>query len=317
MVAKNGVSRKHHYVPQFYLRAFSSDIKRRKVAAIQKHGTRAVWAERHIKSIGYETDFYVREENGQIISSETIINARIETPLSSSSTWRKIMENRVCDLDCSDRFILYLLVRHLEARTPHNRQIARELDELAIDPESSTTFTDEEREMYAQLRAIPGLHDEIADRKASDIDWTLDESASAAVAVWRFRIPIYTSTTPVLVAKAPPDPRLRSQQLHHLTPHCYILPLSPYACVVLSIGDFDGVFSNTEVPDEVAIGLRRHFVGHFGYFPDVQHLICDANSVIAHMNWAGYSVCERQPRRMVFERRPNIPVHVGPRTGAR
>lgn len=306
--------RHHHYVPQFYLRSFACDPERRKVGAIQKHGSRAGWGERRIKSIGYETDFYVREEGGRIISSEKAINEQIETPISSSDTWRKIIENRADALDPSDRLLLYVLVRHLEARTPHYQMIGNDVATLAADPPPSMEFSDDERGMYAALRATPSLSHEMAQLASSSVDWTLTDAESAAIRVFRFRVPIYASTTPVLVLKAPSDFRLRSAQLAGHTSHCYMLPLSPYASVSVAIGDFDGEFSNIEADDEVALGLRRQFVGHFSYFPEVRHLICDAASVIGHMEWAGYDVEQRRSTKPTFRRRASVPAYQRPAT---
>jgi len=84
--------------------------------------------------------------------------------------------------------------------------------------------------------------------------------------------------------------------------------------VAVAIGDFGGEFSNTDVPDEVAVGLRRQFVCHFAYFPHIRHLICDADNVVPHMEWAGYRLLNREPEKLVFKRDSKVPIHRGPST---
>lgn len=314
-MVKRGEAHLNHYAPRFYLRNFASDPDRKKITTLQKHGSRAVWGERSIKSIGQETDFHVREQDGQLISIEGAINARIENPISSSRTWRKIVAGRIQDLGRTDRAVLYALVRHLEVRTLHYRNMSHEVSELAANPHSELVFSAEEQEMYAQIRTTPGLQDEIAHMMASELSWAAEEFESSSISVLRFRIPIYASTAPVLVMKAPPHPALRSQQLVGLTPHVYVLPLSPFACVMLSIGDFGGAFTNFEAPDEVAIGLQRMFVAQFGYFPVIRHLVCHSDGLLEHLEWAGYKKLESASRHnIVFERRTDIsvPVHRGP-----
>lgn len=150
-----GGPRDHHVVPQFFLRNFATDEARTKVTTLAKEGAVAVWMERSIKGIGYERDFYVHMRGNRPISVETDINRAIETPISRSDTWAKIVARRAAELDLTDRPILYSLVRHLEARTPHYLHTGEELAAMAADPSSKMDFTDEEREMYASIRANP------------------------------------------------------------------------------------------------------------------------------------------------------------------
>ncbi|MGY4408478.1 hypothetical protein ACVWW4_000214 [Bradyrhizobium sp. LB7.1] len=83
--------RDHHVIPQFFLRNFAIDEARTKVTTLAKEGAVAVWMERSIKSIGYERDFYVHMQGNRPISVETDINRTVETPISRSDTWAKIV----------------------------------------------------------------------------------------------------------------------------------------------------------------------------------------------------------------------------------
>lgn len=91
--------RDHHYVPQFFLRNFAVDAERKKLTTVMKHGPIAVWAKRSIERLGFERDLYVHLRRGVPVSVETTINKRIETPISKSDTWAKIVAGRADALD--------------------------------------------------------------------------------------------------------------------------------------------------------------------------------------------------------------------------
>src|SRR6267154_3834119 len=164
--------RDHHYVPQFFLRNFAVDSERKKLTTVAKHGGRAVWAERSIAHLGYARDLYVYFRGGVPVSVETRINEHIEIPISKSDTWAKIASGRADALDRSDKPILYALIRHLEARTPHYLATQLELARLAGQANSEIPFTDEEREQYAQMRANPALAKEFFNYMSASTAWT-------------------------------------------------------------------------------------------------------------------------------------------------
>src|SRR6185312_2740579 len=136
-----------------YLRNFACDPEKKKLRTLAKNGDYAVWAERSIEGLGFERDLYVHSHAGVPVSVEDAINRSIETPISRSDTWAKIQSGRTDALDRSDKPILYALVRHFEARTPHYLATHLELARLAAQPDSDIPFTEEERAHYAELRA--------------------------------------------------------------------------------------------------------------------------------------------------------------------
>lgn len=148
--------RDHHYAPQFYLRNFAVDPERRKIATVAKNNAMAIWSVRSIEGLGYERDFYVHMTHGAPVSVETRINRRLETPISASDTWAKIASGRADALDRSDRAVLYALVRHLHARTPHARETTRQMAEMAKSADREIPFSRGERAMYAAMRASSG-----------------------------------------------------------------------------------------------------------------------------------------------------------------
>lgn len=294
--------RDHHYAPQFYLRNFAVDLERRKIATVAKNGHVAVWSTRSIVGLGYERDFYVHLRNGAPVSVETTINRRVETPLSASETWRKIAAGHASDLVQSDRPILYALIRHLQARTPHALETMRQLAEMAASPDGEIPFSAEEREMYAVLHASPEGRKAYMNAMASTMEWASDDFESCGISICRSPIPLMASTTPVLSIKVPAHPALRLP-LPGMTPYTFVLPLDAYTLATLTLGDFDGAFRNRAITAQEARGFNQQYVGQFAYFDMVRHLITARDGLIEAMTWAPYDFVEEDHRKIVFRRR--------------
>ncbi|UPT97745.1 DUF4238 domain-containing protein [Bradyrhizobium barranii subsp. apii] len=292
--------RDHHVVPQFFLRNFAIDEARTKVTTLAKEGTVAVWMERSIKSIGYERDFYVHMQCNRPMSVETDINRTVETPISRSDTWAKIVAGRSADLDQTDRPILYSLVRHLEARTPHYLQTSAELAAMAADPSSEMEFTEEEREMYTTLRANPDLAKLMFNAMA--LRSFADDYDRSLIQVARSPIPLRSSTTPVLPAPAPAHAAM-DLPLPGMVPFQRVLAVDPHTLILVVAGDFDGAFVNGEMPIELAHGFNRSVVGQFAHFPKVRHMICGRDRLIDDMTWAPFELASDTPAKMIFQRR--------------
>lgn len=295
--------RDHHYAPQFYLRNFAVDAEKRKIATVAKNGHVAVWSVRSIEGLGYERDFYVHMRNGAPLSIETAINRRLETPISGSETWQKITSGNAEALDRSDRPVLYALIRHLQARTPHARETARQLMEMANSPTSEMPFSDEERAMYAAIKRSPGGHVAWMNEMALNLDWAEDEFESCGLWIFRSPIPLNASTTPVLSVKAPAHPALK-MDLPGMTPFAFVLPLDPNTLAVLAIGKFDGAFANETMSVDTARGFNQQYVGQFSFFEPIRHLIAGREGLVEAMTWAPYDFVEEDQRKVVFRRRP-------------
>ena len=258
------------------------------------------WMERSIESLGYERDFYVHNDCGRPVSVETDINRTIETPISQSDTWAKIASGRADALDRSDRRILYALMRHLEARTPHARATAVELSEMAADPKSNMRFTDEERNMYAILRTNPEykalLFNTMATDRFDDRDFD-----SAFISVTRSPFRLRTSTTPTITVSTPRHGAI-SLPLPDMVPFGRVLTVNPFTLVTIVDGDLGGYFSNSIMDEETAAGVNRNFAGYFASFPNVRHLVTDRNRLIEDMTWARYEVISDTPAKIVFRK---------------
>lgn len=296
------IARDHHYVPQFYLRNFAVDPEKKKVTTVVKHGPIVVWSKRSIESLGHERDLYVSLSGGVPISVETTINERIETPISKSDTWAKIVSGRADAPDKSDKLILYALIRHLEVRTPKYRQTTTELAQMAADKGSPMAFTDEEREHYAYLRAHPNEAKAMHNLMSLSTGWTKNDFARSGLTICRSPIPIRTLSAPVMAIAASPHPAF-DLPLPGMTPFQLVLALDPKTVAILVQGDFGDGFANTEIDETTARGFNRHFVGQFGHSDSITHLVSDREGLVEDMIWAPYDLIEESERRIKFRRR--------------
>lgn len=295
------IPRDHHYVPQFYLRNFAVDPDQKKITTVAKHGSRAVWSKRSIENLGFERDLYVSLRGGIPISVETIINKRIETPISKSDTWGKIASGKTETLDRSDKAILYAFIRHLEVRTPHFLATTMELARMAGSDDSSISFSNEEREHYAYLRAHPNEAKTMFNLMSLSTKWTEENFRGAGLSIFRSPIPLRTSSVPVMAVGAPMHPALHLP-LPDQTPYQLLLALNKRTLASLVLGDFDDGFVNVEIGEDVAHGFNRHYVGQFAHFDHVRHLVTDRDDLATDMTWAPYSLVEENERRITFHR---------------
>lgn len=296
--------RDHHVVPQFYLRNFAVDEERKRVTTLAKSESLAIWKERPIKSIGHERDFYVHTAGGRPVSVETAINRSVETPISRSDTWAKITAGHSDQLDASDRPILYSLVRHLEARTPHYHRLGQELAAMAAAP-SAIPFTHEEREMYAALRASPALAKAIFNLMAQPS--FANQYDRSLIQVVHSPIPLRTSTTPVIAMPAPAHPAM-GRPLPGLFPFQRVLVVDPHTLVSVVVGDFGGTFAHSKLAVDEARGFNRSVCHQLTQFDMVRHMLCGCEGLRGDMNWAGYELEIDTPAKLRFRRNPDTTI---------
>jgi hypothetical protein len=83
-------AKKHHYVPQFYMRRFACADDENKVMVLERHCNVVVADRKSIEGIGYEERLHDYDDNGAPASIEGDLNKAIETPFSQNGTWLKI-----------------------------------------------------------------------------------------------------------------------------------------------------------------------------------------------------------------------------------
>ncbi|WP_084438210.1 DUF4238 domain-containing protein [Shinella sp. HZN7] len=298
----SSIPRDHHYVPQFYLRNFAIDPGKQKLTTVTKHGHVAVWAKRSIKSLGFERDLYVSMRGDVPVSVESIINERIETPISKSDTWQKISSGNTAALDKSDKPILYALIRHLNVRTPHYLSVTMELARMAGDENSAFPFTDEEREHYAHLRSNPNEAKAMFNLMSMSTTWAEADYRKAAISIFRSPIPLRTLSSPVMSLPAPYHPALYLPK-PGMIPFQFVLALNPTTIATLVLGNFGDVFTNDEMPLDSAIGYNRSFVAQFAHFDGIRHLVTSRDDLSTDMTWAPYSLVSNTEQKITYRRK--------------
>lgn len=266
----------------------------------------AVWAKRSIRKIGYERDFYVHMNGGIPVSVETAINRRVETPISQSDTWTKIVSGRTDALDATDRPVLYALIRHLEVRTPHYQATMEELTQMAVNPDSDIPFTDEERAFFTFVKRNRNSAKAMLNYAATTIEWTETDFKGAGLAILRSPIPLRSSTVPVLSIGVSPHPAIEPP-LPGITPYQSVLTLNRTTIASLTPGDFDGAFLNQQINHQTALAFNRRFVMQFSMFDKVRHLITNRENLADDMTWAPYDVVKDDPCKMIFRRKGSQP----------
>ena len=83
-------AKKHHYVPQFYMRRFACADDENKVMVLERHRNVVIADRKSIEGIGYEERLHDYDDNGAPASIEDNLNKAIETPFSKNTTWLKI-----------------------------------------------------------------------------------------------------------------------------------------------------------------------------------------------------------------------------------
>jgi hypothetical protein len=147
--------KRHHYVPQFYLRQFATTGDANKVAVLERHRDVLVADRKSVDSIGYEEGLHDFVEDGVAGSIEREINKVIETPFSDSRTWEKIETGNCASLDDVDGLSIYGFARHLYRR---NIRMLRfmEAENARFRAGQLFELTAEERDMHRRIADSPG-----------------------------------------------------------------------------------------------------------------------------------------------------------------
>lgn len=194
--------KRHHYVPQFYLRRFACLEDPNKVRVLERHGDFLVIDRKSIDRIGYQEAMHDFVEDGVSDSIEGPINRVVEAPFSNSATWKKITDGASVSLDEQDKIPIYGLARHLQRRNLETLRFieaeSARFKEGALDAE----LTEEEREMHERIAASADNAHAIFREGA--MDTTIPGDADAInVMVCHSPIPLRTSTNPTLVISVP------------------------------------------------------------------------------------------------------------------
>lgn len=277
-------SKRHHYVPQFYLRQFACADDSNKMKIIEQHGDWLVADRKSISRIGYENALHDYISDGEADSIEEEINRRIETPFAASGTWAKILGQQYELLNAEDGPAIYGFARHLQRR---NLEALRFIEEenarfragsLDLDP------TAEERAMHQWIAASSDNAHALFRNGA--LDTVLPEDAGQInVMVCRSPIPLRTSTNPAVRISHPGRSSVFGSFFDTL--RTWWLSLAPHCGAFIVAGGPPG-FSNGVMPLDTARMVNRQYLVQHLNSPWVRYLIADDAYLDEDLEWAGY-----------------------------
>jgi hypothetical protein len=297
----NAHPKRHHCVPQFYLRRFACPEDPNKVRVLERHGDFLVVDRKSIDRIGYEEAMHDFVEDGVSDSIEGPINRVVEAPFSNNSTWKKIAYGASLSLDEQDKIPIYGFARHLQRR---NLEMLRfvEAESARFKDGGLDDLTEEERKMHEWIAASADNAHAIFREGA--IDTTIPEDADAInVMVCHSPIPLRSSTNPTLVISVPGRKSVFGSFFNEL--RTWWLTLDRH-CGAFIVAGGPSRFSIIPMPGDAARVINRQYLVQHGNGMTVRYLIADDPYVDEDLEWAGYSFERRTTHGARWRKRPEI-----------
>lgn len=283
--------KKHHYVPQFYMRCFACADDGNKVMVLERHRDVVVADRKSIESIGYEERLHDYDDNGSPASIERALNRAIETPFSESPTWLKISSGNCASFDESDRLPLYGFARHLQLRNhemlrfiemQHARFLAGELED---------ELTDDERDMHAWIAADPGGAHKLF--RAGAMETMLPADASEiSVTICQVPIALRSSTNPAVRLSHPGRDSVFGATFNSL--RTWWLALDRHWGAFIVAGGPAG-FGIEAAPSDFARVVNRQYLVQF-LEGNARYMLADDAFLGEDLEWAGFTFAQRTTR---------------------
>ncbi|QJR02741.1 DUF4238 domain-containing protein [Sphingobium yanoikuyae] len=279
-----GKPKRHHYVPQFYLRRFACPDDANKVRVVERHGDILAIDRKSIDRIGYEDALHDYVDDGVAGSIEGPINHMIETPFSNSLTWTKIADGACTSLSEDDKIPIYGFARHLQRRNLETLRFIETESARFADGDLDADLSEEEREMHAWIAAsADNAH---ALFREGAMDTNIPEDADAInVMVCHSPIPLRTSTNPTLMISAPGHQSIFGAFFNEL--RTWWLTLDRYCGAFIVAGGPPG-FSNLPMPADAARMINQHYLVQHGNSLTVRYLLANDPYLDDDLVWAGY-----------------------------
>lgn len=289
--------KKHHYVPQFYMRRFACTDDENKVMVLERHRNDVVANRKSIESIGYEEFLHNYDDNDAPASIENELNKAIETPFSKSPTWLKISSGNCADLDETDRLPLYGFARHLQLRNLETLRFIKMQNVRFQAGELENELTDEEREMHAWIKAVPGAAHELF--RAGVMETMLPaDAATVNVLVYQTPIALRSSTNPTVRFSHPGNNSIFGEMFNSLPTWWLTLDRNWGAFVV--VGGPPG-FSSKAVPPELARVVNRQYLVQF-LEGSARYMLADDDFIGEDLKWAGFALTQETKRSFRYRK---------------
>ena len=279
-----GRPKRHHWVPQFYLRRFACPDDANKVRVVERHGDILAIDRKSIDRIGYEDALHDYVEDVVAGSIEGPINHMIETPFSNSPTWTKIAEGACTSLAEADKIPIYGFARHLQRRNLETLRFIEAESARFADGDPDGDLSEDDREMHAWIAAsTDNAH---ALFREGAMDTNIPEDADAInVMVCHSPIPLRTSTNPTLMISAPGHQSIFGAFFTDL--RTWWFTLDRYCGAFIVAGGPPG-FSNSPMPADAARMINQQYLVQHGNSMTVRYLLADDPYLDDDLAWAGY-----------------------------
>lgn len=284
-------AKKHHYVPQFYMRRFANAGDENKVMVLERHRDVVVVDRKSIEGIGYEDRLHDYDDNGAPASIESDLNTAIETPFSRSTTWLKVSGGNCADLDETDRLPLYGFARHLQLRNLETLRFIETQRARYLTGELEAELTDEEKDMHAWIASDPGAAHELF--RAGAMETTLPADASAInVIVCQTPIALRSSTNPAIRLSHPGNNSIFGAVFNSLRTWWLSLDRDWGAFIVA--GGPSG-FSTRVAPTDLARVVNRQYLVQL-LEGGARYMLADDDFLDEDLQWAGFTFAQRTAR---------------------
>lgn len=279
--------KRHHYVPQFYMRRFVRADDANKVAVMERHRDVLVADRKSVDSIGYEEGLHDFVEDGVAGSIEGEVNKVIETPFSDSRTWEKVETGNFASLDEVDGLSIYGFARHLYRR---NIRMLRfmEAENARFRADELFELTAEERAMHRRIADSPGGSHQLFRKSVLDTSMP-DDAAAINVMVCQSPVPFRSSTNPTLMVSQPGVKSIFGEMFNSL--RTWWLSLDRHCGAFIIAGGPPG-FSNRGVQPEIARVINQRILTQL-LDGDARYMLADDPYLKADLEWAGFKFEQR------------------------
>jgi hypothetical protein len=279
--------KRHHYVPQFYMRRFVRADDANKVTVLERHRDVLVADRKSVGSIGYEEGLHDFVEDGVAGSIEGEVNKVIETPFSDSRTWEKVETGNCASLDEVDGLSIYGFARHLYRR---NIRMLRfmEAENARFRAGELFELTAEERAMHRRIADSPGGSHQLFRKSVLDTSMP-EDAATINVMVCQSSVPFRSSTNPTLMVSQPGVKSIFGEMFNSL--RTWWLSLDRHCGAFIIAGGPPG-FSNRGVQPEIARVINQRFLTQLLH-GDARYMLADDPYIEADLEWAGFKFEQR------------------------
>ncbi len=281
---KNNKNQKHHYVPKFYMRLFSKDEGKNKVKTISKNNKIYIYGNKSIRSIAYEDNLYRINDHQLIACYEKCINKNLETPVSQSLTWEKLMSKKYHKLGIDDVFTLYLFVRHMQSRNIDNLQFIKSEHQRVKNRKYRNTYSEEEKTMHEALETMNKGVEKLFIRMSTEIEIYAKDICNTKIVFVKSETPLRTSSNPVLRCV---DRYIPQECLGKNAKDIMWCPLGAHFGVLVSWSENGFALSEHVASNDMARYFNRLYLIQLTNKENVRHCIAQDEDLKEDIDWIG------------------------------